>query len=139
MLPARSEEGKNIRAVSCQFRLTLHIKRREKKKNLFGWELITMVSPGILAPRRWSSLIRVGAHPRVPGIIKHWDFFFFFFKNCAPGNCGKDSEVIFIKRLEASFSVQTVFQLLSSTFMTSFVWIVLGQGLTSGASSADDE
>lgn len=35
----------------------------------------------------------------------------------------KDSEVIFIKRLEASFAVQTVFLLLrlSFTFMTSFV------------------
>jgi len=50
--------------------------------------VLATASPGILAPHRWDSLIRVGAHPRVFGIIKHCTFL--KRGNESPGNCGKN-------------------------------------------------
>lgn len=72
--------------LSCQFSQTLHIEEGKKKTILTGTHhhgkpglpsttVLATASPGILAPRRWGSLIRVGAHPRVLGIIKHCRFF----------------------------------------------------------------
>lgn len=48
-------------------------------------------------------------------------FFFLERGDESSGICRKDSEVIFIKRLETLFWVQTVFHSFSSSFMTSLV------------------
>lgn len=107
--------------ASCQFRQTLHIKGGEKNcsnGNSSPWchQGYWLPVDGVhwleleLTPESLESLNTVG---------------FFFLENETPGNCGKDSEVIFIKRLEALFSVQTVFQCLSSTFITSLVRYLL--------------
>ena len=62
-------------------------KKKQKKKTILtgthhhgepglpSTTVLATASPGILAPPRWGSLIRVGAHPRVLGIIKHCRFF----------------------------------------------------------------
>lgn len=74
-----------IMTPSCQFRQTLHIEGGKKtiltgthhhgEPGLPSTTVLATASPGILAPHRWGSLIRVGAHPRVLGIIKHCRFF----------------------------------------------------------------
>lgn len=81
-----------------------------------------MVSPGILAPHRWGSLIRLGAHPRVPGIIKHCLIFFFFFfegRMRAKGIVGRTRRSYSLRGWRPCSVSKLYFSPFSSTFITS--------------------
>lgn len=81
----KSKYGEQVEIMMLSFQIsqTLRIKGKNILTGTYHhgepWlpstTVLATASPGILAPCRWGSLIRVGAHPRVLGIIKHCSFF----------------------------------------------------------------